>query len=41
MLGFKIIWHLLKGDPHGGPQNIYSMSTEDPHYGLQNNFNMC
>ena len=37
MMGFKIIWHVLKGDPHVGSQNIYNMLTGDPHGGLQNN----
>ena len=38
MMGFKIIWHVLRGDPHDGPQNIYNSLTGDPHDGLQNNF---
>ena len=36
MMGFKIIWHMLKGDLHDGPQIIYNMLTGDPHGGLQN-----
>ena len=37
MMGFKIIWHVLKGDHHDGPQKIYNMLTGDTHDGLQNN----
>ena len=37
MRGFKIIWHVLKGDPHDGPQNIYNMLTGDPQDGLKIN----
>ena len=41
MMGFKTIWHVLKGDPHDQPQNIYNMLKGDPHDGLQNIFSMC
>ena len=41
MMGCKIFWHVLKGDPHDAPQNSYNMLTGDPHDGLQNNCNMC
>ena len=41
MMGFKIIWHVLKGDLHDGHQNSYNLLTGDPHAGLQNNVNMC
>ena len=41
MMGFKILWHVLKGDPHDEPQFIYNKLTGDLHDGLQNNFNMC
>ena len=41
MMGFKRIWHVLKGDPHHGPQFIYNKLTGDPNDGLQNNFDIC
>ena len=37
MMGFQIMWHVLKGDPDDGPRNIYNMLTGDTHDRLQNN----
>ena len=35
MMGFKIFWHVLNGDPNDGPQIIYNTLRGDPLDGLR------